>query len=284
MADAGITIIKRKKVSSGGRHHGGAWKVAYADFVTAMMAFFLLMWLLNVTSEEQKKGLAEYFDPKIPITRISGGGAGAFGGDSVFSEETLAQTGTGAEVLATTEAEQARGDSGTADGADTGETPGEAADPLEQVSEIFKGMRGESDVADELLRHIRTRVTDEGLVIELFDTEENPLFLPGKADLTPRMTALLTMVGQVAALLENKVAIAGHTDSAPFRTAAYGNWELSSDRAQAARRALTEAGLPTDRIARLVGKADRDPAVPENPMDPRNRRIEVTILRSDVPL
>lgn len=283
MADGGITIIKKKKVSGGEGHHGGAWKVAYADFVTAMMAFFLLMWLLNATSEEQKKGLAEYFDPKIPIARISGGGAGAFGGDSVFSEETLAQSGQGADALASTEAEQARGDSGTADGADTGETPGEAADPLEQVSKVFKGMRGESDVADELLRHIRTRVTDEGLVIELFDTAEHPLFESGTAELTPRMTALLTMVGQVASLLENEVAIAGHTDSAPFRAAGYGNWELSSDRAQAARRALTGAGMPADRIARVVGKADRDLAVPDNPMDPRNRRITVTILRSDLP-
>ena len=283
MADGGITIIKKKKVSGGEGHHGGAWKVAYADFVTAMMAFFLLMWLLNATSEEQKKGLAEYFDPKIPIARISGGGAGAFGGDSVFSEETLAQSGQGADALASTEAEQARGDSGTADGADTGETPGEAADPLEQVSKVFKGMRGESDVADGLLRHIRTRVTDEGLVIELFDTAEHPLFESGTAELTPRMTALLTMVGQVASLLENEVAIAGHTDSAPFRAAGYGNWELSSDRAQAARRTLTGAGMPADRIARVVGKADRDLAVPDNPMDPRNRRITVTILRSDLP-
>ena len=283
MADGGITIIKKKKVSGGEGHHGGAWKVAYADFMTAMMAFFLLMWLLNATSEEQKKGLAEYFDPKIPIARISGGGAGAFGGDSVFSEETLAQSGQGADALASTEAEQARGDSGTADGADTGETPGEAADPLEQVSKVFKGMRGESDVADGLLRHIRTRVTDEGLVIELFDTAEHPLFESGTAELTPRMTALLTMVGQVASLLENEVAIAGHTDSAPFRAAGYGNWELSSDRAQAARRTLTGAGMPADRIARVVGKADRDLAVPDNPMDPRNRRITVTILRSDLP-
>ncbi|MFT6775848.1 MAG: chemotaxis protein MotB, partial [Paracoccaceae bacterium] len=201
MADGGITIIKRKKVSGGGGHHGGAWKVAYADFVTAMMAFFLLMWLLNATSEDQKKGLAEYFDPKIPIIKISGGGSGAFGGDSVFSEQTLSQSGTGASSAAPTESEQARGESGMSEGAASGEADSETVDPLSQIADVFKGMRGESDVADELLRHIRTRVTDEGLIIELFDTEDRPLFGRGKADPTPTMTALLTMIGQVAALL-----------------------------------------------------------------------------------
>jgi chemotaxis protein MotB len=290
MANAGITIIKRKKVVSGGGHHGGAWKVAYADFVTAMMAFFLLMWLLNATSEEQKKGLAEYFDPKIPIIRISGGGSGAFGGDSVFSEETLSQSGTGASDRAPTEDEQARGDSGVSadaaegavDAAAEGTVDGEAADPLSQIADVFQGMRGESDVADELLRHIRTRVTDEGLIIELFDTEDRPLFGRGRADPTPTMTALLSMIGQVAALLENKIAVEGHTDSTPFSASGYGNWELSSDRAQTARRVLVSAGVSGDRIARVVGRADRDPAVPENTMDPRNRRIAVKILRSDV--
>ncbi|MFT7391618.1 MAG: chemotaxis protein MotB [Paracoccaceae bacterium] len=281
MADGGITIIKRKKVSGGGGHHGGAWKVAYADFVTAMMAFFLLMWLLNATSEDQKKGLAEYFDPKIPIIKISGGGSGAFGGDSVFSEQTLSQSGTGASSAAPTESEQARGESGMSEGAASGEADSETVDPLSQIADVFKGMRGESDVADELLRHIRTRVTDEGLIIELFDTEDRPLFGRGKADPTPTMTALLTMIGQVAALLENEIAVTGHTDSAPFQTEGYGNWELSSDRALAARRVLVAAGVTPERVARVVGKADHDLAVPENPMDARNRRIAVTILRSD---
>ena len=96
-------IIKRKKVIAGGGHHGGAWKVAYADFVTAMMAFFLLMWLLNATTEKQRKGISDYFSPTIAVNRISGGGDGAFGGDSVFTEETLAQNGTGADSAKPTE-------------------------------------------------------------------------------------------------------------------------------------------------------------------------------------
>ena len=96
--NAALTVIKRKKVVQGGGHHGGAWKVAYADFVTAMMAFFMLMWLLNATTEKQRKGIADYFNPTIPVNRISGGGNGAFGGDSVLSEETLAQNATGASA------------------------------------------------------------------------------------------------------------------------------------------------------------------------------------------
>ncbi len=105
-------IIKRKKVIAGGGHHGGAWKVAYADFVTAMMAFFMLMWLLNATTEKQRKGIADYFSPTIPINRISGGGEGSFGGDSVFSEDTLAQNGTGASQKKPTEANAAKGSTG----------------------------------------------------------------------------------------------------------------------------------------------------------------------------
>ena len=105
-------IIKKKKVVQGGGHHGGAWKVAYADFVTAMMAFFMLMWLLNATTEKQRKGVADYFSPTIPINRISGGGDGAFGGDSIFSEETMAQNGTGASKQMPTSSNKSKGATG----------------------------------------------------------------------------------------------------------------------------------------------------------------------------
>ena len=108
-ANAAPVIIKRKKVIAGGGHHGGAWKVAYADFVTAMMAFFLLMWLLNATTEKQRKGIADYFNPTIPVNRVSGGGDGAFGGDSVFSEDVLAQSGTGGSRTVPTAERQALG-------------------------------------------------------------------------------------------------------------------------------------------------------------------------------
>jgi chemotaxis protein MotB len=137
--NAAPVIIKRKKVISGGGHHGGAWKVAYADFVTAMMAFFLLMWLLNATTEKQRKGISDYFNPTIPVNRISGGGDGAFGGDSVFAEETIAHTGTGAMSRmgaappADTEAEGASRGSADGDG---------AADNLDTVEKVLLARGG----------------------------------------------------------------------------------------------------------------------------------------------
>ena len=169
-------IIKRKKVVAGGGHHGGAWKVAYADFVTAMMAFFMLMWLLNATTEKQRKGLADYFSPTIPLNRASGGGDGALGGGSVFTEQTLAQSGIGASAEQASQREQT---AGLRDGAD------EAM--LRELEEMLNGTGGESLLTENLMRHIVSRVTDEGLVVEVFALEGSPLFLP-RSD-TP--TALL---------------------------------------------------------------------------------------------
>lgn len=279
MASGNITIIKRKKVSGGDGHHGGAWKVAYADFVTAMMAFFLLMWLLNATSEEQKAGLAEYFDPKVPIARLSGGGTGAFGGDSMMSEDTMAQNGTGASKSTPSQNEQAKGDTGAAPDAQSADG---VADALTALDNMFRGMSGDSDQANALLQHIRTKVTDEGLVIELFDSKDQPLFENGSARPTAQMRALLKMVGQVASLVTNNIAIDGHTDSQGFKGGDYTNWELSTDRALTARRALVDAGLGAERVSRVVGKADRDPSDAENPSKPRNRRVEIILLRSDI--
>jgi chemotaxis protein MotB len=276
----GVTIIKRKKVAGGDGHHGGAWKVAYADFVTAMMAFFLLMWLLNATTEEQRKGLAEYFDPTVPVSRVSGGGSGALGGDSVFTEETLARNGTGGSARSPAQARQARGERGTT--ASVEPRPEGAAEELTELDALFRGMSGESERADPLMQHIRTRVTDEGLVIELFDVDGAALFEVGSARPTPRMRALLEMVGETAAMVTNRVAVEGHTDSRPFAGDGYSNWELSADRANAARRALTAAGIAPERMARVVGKADRDPAEPEDPASARNRRVAITLLRADL--
>ena len=271
------TIVKRKKVVGGDGHHGGAWKVAYADFVTAMMAFFLLMWLLNATTEDQRKGIAEYFDPRVPIAKISGGGSGAFGGDSMFSEDTKAQNGAGAQNQNPMDAQQSRGETGTMD---DGGADGMEAE-LTAIDNMFRGMSGESAAADMLLQHVRTKVTDEGLVIELFDIDGRPLFEAGSAQPTRYMQALLKMVGGVARLVENRVAIDGHTDSALFTAnARYGAWELSTDRAQTARRAILAAGVDADRLARVTGKADTEPTPNAAPDDPRNRRVVITLLRN----
>ncbi|MHC0051989.1 flagellar motor protein MotB [Actibacterium sp. D379-3] len=261
-------IIKRKKVVAGDGHHGGAWKVAYADFVTAMMAFFMLMWLLNATTEKQRKGIADYFNPTIPVNRISGGGEGAFGGESIFSEQILAQNGTGATDKRATSERQARGQSGA-----------EAAAALQQVEQMLRERGGESMVGDEILRHVVTRVTDEGLIVELFDRPGSPLFEEGSARPTPMMVDLTAMITDVFDLAQNQVAIGGHTRAHPRVLIEDPAWDLSTRRAQAARGMMEAAGLPPARVQRVTGHADRSP-VARDPMAVRNNRLELVLLRA----
>jgi chemotaxis protein MotB len=268
-------IIKRKKIIAGGGHHGGAWKVAYADFVTAMMAFFLLMWLLNATTEKQRKGIADYFSPTIPINRISGGGEGSFGGDSVFSEETLAQNGTGASMKKPTESNAARGS--------TGVTPAEDGAALDAANfsalqDVLVGKSGESMVSDGALRHIVTRVTDEGLIVELFDLPKEPLFRENSDEPSPIMQELVPMIADVFALVENKVAVNGYTRARPIVLQNNPVWELSAARANNVRGQLRANGLPKGRVQRVTGYADQVMAA-RNPMSVRNNRIELILLR-----
>ncbi len=267
-------IIKRKKVVAAG-HHGGAWKVAYADFVTAMMAFFLLMWLLNATTEKQRKGLADYFSPTIPMARISGGGDGAFGGKDVFSEDTQPQRGTGATSATPTEAAKARGETGVSTQAETAK---ETRD-LKKLEKKLLGYGGESMAMENAMRHVLTKVTDEGLIIEVFDIKGDPLFQEGTANPTPMMDAISKMLAGVFDLVTNQVAIKGHTRAYPLVVAKNPVWDLSSARADRVRRMLQSDGLAPDRIQRVAGYADRKPAV-KNPMAVRNNRLEIVLLRS----
>ena len=268
-------IIKRKKVIAGGGHHGGAWKVAYADFVTAMMAFFMLMWLLNATTEKQRKGIADYFSPTIPINRISGGGEGSFGGDSVFSEETLAQNGTGASQKKPTEANAAKGSSGFDPSKATGETDAKA---FAEIERALTAMSGESMTANETLRHIVTKVTDEGLIIEVFDLEGEPLF-DGQSDNPTRLMEEITKIFvKVFEPVQNQIAVNGFVRSYPVVLAHSPVWDLSADRADKTRELLEKQGLSGARIERVTGYADNRPAV-GNPMADRNNRLELILLR-----
>jgi len=254
--NAAPVIIKRKKVVKGGGHHGGAWKVAYADFVTAMMAFFLLMWLLNATTEKQRKGLSDFFSPTIPINRISGGGDGVFGGNSLVAEDELAQSGA----------------EGTAEGRGQSE--------LEEVEKALLARGGESNTMDQLLRHVVTRVTDEGLVIELFDLPDAPLFVGDTAEPTPVARAIADLLGEVLSLTTNELAVGGHLRALPVTLIDNPVWALSSDRAQAGRAMLEDAGLAAERMQRVTGFADRRPAS-SDPAALRNNRLEVVLLRRD---
>jgi chemotaxis protein MotB len=267
-------IIKKKKGGGGDGHHGGAWKVAYADFVTAMMAFFLLMWLLNATTDKQRKGLADYFSPSIPMHSVSSGSDGPFGGDSVFSQDSLLSDGTGATAARASDSHQAMGATGVDMQADT-----EAENEMfKDIEEALNGRGGESLVTEEALKHIVTRVTDEGLIIELFDLDDEPLFAPGTDRPSDLLRDLLRMIARVSATVENGVAIGGHVRANAIVQAENPVWQLSSDRAARARGMIEAGGLASARMRRVTGYADRKPAV-SNTMSVRNNRIEVTLLR-----
>lgn len=298
-------IVKKIKKGGGGGHHGGAWKVAYADFVTAMMAFFLLMWLLNATSEEQRKGLADYFDPAIPISRTSAGGAGMLGGDTMFVPPDASgsrQEGIRAqptddnpgEDLGDLEASPDKAEAETAP--DTAGLEGGGLDPTQPGPGIGQlGETGEQAfqaVADDLLselkatgdagllEHFSMRMTPEGLLIEIVDITNEALFRSGAAAPEPILTELVDILVPVLAQTTNDIAVAGHTDSIPFADESrYSNWELSADRANAARRLMTARGLTEDRIVRVSGRAATDPIVTD-PLAPQNRRIAITLLRN----
>ncbi len=273
---AAPVIIKRKKVIAGGGHHGGAWKVAYADFVTAMMAFFMLMWLLNATTEKQRKGLADYFSPTIAVNRISGGGEGSFGGETVFSEQALPQTGTGATALRPTESRQARGDTGLAEAASANQTA--ETESLKQVEELLSGRGAESEMDHALRKHVVMRLTDEGLIIEFFDLEGSPLFDPQTSAPMPVLEALTQSLVEAMRIVANPVAVEAHVQSQPIVTKHKIVWDTSMMRAQSMRALLEQQGLDPARLARVTSHADRQNASP-NPMSPRNNRLEIVLLR-----
>ncbi len=255
-----VIIVKRKTVVEGG-HHGGAWKVAYADFVTAMMAFFLLMWLLSTTDQETRLGLADYFSPTIPIHESRSGGDGPFDGDSMFSQDVLAHDETGQ-----------KGDP------EELEVPGARDEGLFEVEQELLGGSGDAMEADPLLAHIRTRITDEGLIIEVFDIEGSPLFDGPTAEPEPIFEDLVRMIGRVLARTTNPVAVAGHLATGDVGRSGPDPWRLSSDRAQLTREFLDAAGVADGRMQRVTGRSDRSPVV-DDPRENRNRRVEITLLR-----
>lgn len=276
-------IIKRKKVVVSGGHHGGAWKVAYADFVTAMMAFFLLMWLLNATTEKQRKGIADYFSPTVPMARVSGGGDGNFGGDSIFSEETLARIGTGSTQPNASPDRAARGDSGRTEAAGgNAETDAKEAAALSELADRLSGKSGETMLSEQAQRHIVTRLTDEGLVVEIFDLEDDPLFQPGSSMPRPLLRDIVQMVAEVFSIVPNGVSVAGYVRARPVVLADNPVWPLSTRRADTARGLMEGAGFDPVRLRRVTGHADRKPAA-NPPMAARNNRLELVLLRSDIP-
>lgn len=271
-------IIKRKKVIEGG-HHGGAWKVAYADFVTAMMAFFLLMWLLGATTEKQRKGIADYFNPTIPVNKVSGGGDGAFGGDSVFTKTALPGNGSGNGVTIEDSAMDANGDTAVNGDGDTTQSE-DGSDALEEIAELLSGKAGESMVSDLLQRHVITRLTDEGLIVEIFDIPGAPLF-EGDDVATPELQEIVLSIAEVFRLASNEIAVEGHTATVPLAARENPVWELSAARADRVRQLLVASDISADRMQRVTGFADRKPVVSDR-LAERNNRMEIILLRDRV--
>ncbi len=284
-------IIRKVQAAPEAAHHGGAWKVAYADFVTAMMAFFLLMWLLNATTEDQRKGIADYFNPEIPISRVSAGGTDMFNGKSTFAEERLAQTGTGGsgqdEAVGNREnapsESDVRGDPYDDEPPDmqkVAEQEHELGGPdAEAIQRQIESQIDEQDPAAELVKHLRFTKTKDGLRIDIVDDDDNAMFETASAQPTPRMELILSVVASVLSGIENDLSIAGHTDARPYRNPqGYSNWELSSDRAHSARRSLTDKGLSASHFVRVEGHGSRTPLDDKDRFAVQNRRISITVL------
>jgi chemotaxis protein MotB len=344
--NAGATIVIRREEGGGHGHHGGAWKVAYADFVTAMMAFFLLMWLLNATSEEQRRGLADYFAPTNVLAAAQSGSGQPFGGKTP-TDKGAAVSSSGAvrvqagpvpirldvdddpgdktnppdatlppvldDVPAGTAKTPAKGgpEPGTArpgtDGTEAGQPQGEAGSERgaaakaaaslpdaalqaeltrreraafeRAAAEIREAVAADPTLAD-IAKQLLIEQVPEGLRIQLLDAERQPMFAFGNPAPNERGRALLAKVAQVIAKLPNGILIAGHTDAAPFRGGERSNWDLSAERANAARRWLLEQGVTEGRLQSVTGQADRSLLLPDQPMAAGNRRVAITLLRS----
>lgn len=292
MADesgGGDTPIVIKKIVKGGGHHGGAWKVAYADFVTAMMAFFLLMWLLNVTDAEKKNAISNYFSPSHPLVSQSQSGAGGvMGGLSVATEGSMATTVQNLVQQKATGKGGADENSSQKKAIDTEE---EAAEEIKQAEEsqlnevkdaIEEAIAQNPDLS-ELAENLLIDMTPEGLRIQVIDAEGKPMFASGSARMFQKTQKLMTQVGQAINKVPNEISVRGHTDSIPYGSNAnYTNWELSTDRANASRRVLSDSGIKAERLNNVVGKADTEHLLPEDPTNARNRRISIILLREEL--
>ncbi|MDP3406088.1 MAG: flagellar motor protein MotB [Brevundimonas sp.] len=281
-------IIKKVKKVVGGGHHGGAWKVAYADFVTAMMAFFLLMWLINTTDPEQKKGIAAYFAPSNVSDSTSGSGGllggtalGADGAMSAGSRELMEQQAPEAPLDAPDEA-GASANLAAASEAQLREeiATREAAEFASAAESLRQAMQRMPELA-ELSKQMIIDQTPEGLRIQLVDQEGRSMFEQNSARPNARAQVLLRAVAGVVNRLPNRISISGHTSAVAGsgRASTASDWPLSASRADASRQILQTAGVDADRVYSVAGKAGSDPLYPDDPALPGNRRIAIVLLR-----
>ena len=263
-------IVKKVMLSEAGGHHGGAWKVAYADFVTAMMAFFLLLWLLGATEEKQRKGIADYFTPTlVKLREESAGSDGLLGGSSITDVDNYpnraGQTGTQSITIPRD----------TTGGIQEGATRQKT---IEAMKKRLEEKLSQSQRMERLMRQVRLVDTTEGIRIDLVDDADFSMFHLGTTVLTTEASQLLGAIGATVAPQTEGLTIRGHTDALPWRNGGMGNnWSLSAGRAEATRQALIIKGVSQSRIRRIEGVADRELLVKDNPEDPRNRRISILL-------
>ena len=282
-------IIKKVKKGGGHGHHGGAWKVAYADFVTAMMAFFLLMWLINTTSPEQKRGIADYFAPASVSQTMSGAGGilagtalGADGAKSAGSSDVI-------EELAPSSDNPNDGDSKSGGKPLTPEQAAAAAENLaaakresaafaSAAQSLRQALQDMPELA-ELSKNIIIDETPEGLRIQLVDQEGRSMFNQGATQPNERAKLLLRAVSKIINQLPNRISIYGHTSASSGGVKPESDWALSAARADSSRKVLQGAGVDADRVYQVSGKANSEPLYPDDPMLPGNRRIAIVLLR-----
>ncbi len=254
-------IIKHVHKPHGGGHHGGGWKIAYADFMTAMMAFFLVMWLLSISSPKQRDGIAEHF--RMPLRVAMNGGDKA-------SLSTSMIPGGGADVMHV-EGEVKNTDATSEDEAD--------ANRLAEMKKQLDELIAKSPVFQQFRSQILIDITTEGLRLQIVDTENRPMFELSSARVVPHMRAILRELAPALNSLPNKITLSGHTDAIVYTNdRSYGNWELSADRANASRRELMVGGMTEGKVLRVIGLADSMHLDKADPRNPINRRISIILL------
>jgi chemotaxis protein MotB len=266
-------IVKKVIEQAHEAHHGGAWKVAYADFVTAMMAFFLLLWLLGMSDEEKRKGIADYFTPTLTeMKEGSAGSNGFFGGESLISQDTYphraTQTGRRSIVIP-------RAKTG---GPNEGDERLRDLKRFEQLKKVLNERMERSPDLRKLKPNVRLVETREGLRIDLVDEANFSMFNLSTDRLLPAAHKLISEVARVIDGVPNRIIVRGHTDALPYASErTMNNWMLSTARAEATRATLSAAGVAPDRFARIEGVADREPYLSSDRYDPRNRRMSIIL-------
>ncbi|MEL0615395.1 flagellar motor protein MotB [Cobetia marina] len=258
-------VIKRPKIVKG--HHGGGWKIAYADFMTAMMAFFLVMWVISNASDEDLREISDYFGAPLEISLLGGdrnsASSSAIPGGGFMAEEVQGEKGADVSRMQRQAlAEEAR-----------------FADIRDEIDSIMSQQMREDPSLAELRKQLQIELTAEGLRIQITDSDQHPMFALGSKQPSAQLSQLLSLLAPILARLPNHLSITGHTDNRPFvGEGGYGNWELSTDRANVARRVLVAHGLAVDRIVRVVGMGSRISLDSQDPQAAVNRRISLMVL------